>query len=165
MGRGDKRSRRGKIFAGSFGKTRLKNKKRMGGGIRTADDKPIKTSAAQEEKKPKKAAVKKIEKAEAAVTETVETPAVETPTVEAPIEPVTEDKTTEVSGDPIEEVVFEANTVPTTESDEIAAPEETPAEVVEKDAEAEKPAQAEEAAEAAPETVPAEAAEGEEKAE
>jgi 30S ribosomal protein S31 len=27
MGRGDKRSRRGKIFAGSFGKTRPKNKK------------------------------------------------------------------------------------------------------------------------------------------
>lgn len=28
MGRGDKRSRRGKIFAGSYGKTRPKNKKK-----------------------------------------------------------------------------------------------------------------------------------------
>lgn len=27
MGKGDKRTRRGKIFAGSFGKTRPKNKK------------------------------------------------------------------------------------------------------------------------------------------
>ncbi|MFM9905628.1 MAG: 30S ribosomal protein THX [Pyrinomonadaceae bacterium] len=27
MGKGDKRTRRGKIFAGSFGKTRLKKKK------------------------------------------------------------------------------------------------------------------------------------------
>ena len=27
MGKGDKRSRRGKIFAGSYGKTRLKKKK------------------------------------------------------------------------------------------------------------------------------------------
>ncbi|MDQ6787157.1 MAG: 30S ribosomal protein THX [Acidobacteriota bacterium] len=29
MGRGDKRSRRGKIFAGSYGKTRPKNKKKF----------------------------------------------------------------------------------------------------------------------------------------
>jgi len=29
MGKGDKRSRRGKIFAGSFGKTRPKNKKKV----------------------------------------------------------------------------------------------------------------------------------------
>jgi ribosomal small subunit protein bTHX len=29
MGRGDKRSRRGKIFAGSFGKTRMKTKKKF----------------------------------------------------------------------------------------------------------------------------------------
>jgi 30S ribosomal protein S31 len=28
MGRGDKRTRRGKIFAGSYGKTRPKNKKK-----------------------------------------------------------------------------------------------------------------------------------------
>ncbi len=28
MGKGDKRSRRGKIFAGSYGKTRPKNKKK-----------------------------------------------------------------------------------------------------------------------------------------
>jgi 30S ribosomal protein S31 len=28
MGRGDKRSRRGKIFVGSYGKTRPKNKKK-----------------------------------------------------------------------------------------------------------------------------------------
>ena len=30
MGRGDKRSRKGKIFAGSFGKTRPKHKKKTG---------------------------------------------------------------------------------------------------------------------------------------
>jgi 30S ribosomal protein S31 len=29
MGKGDKRTRRGKIFAGSFGKTRPKNKKKF----------------------------------------------------------------------------------------------------------------------------------------
>jgi 30S ribosomal protein S31 len=29
MGKGDKRSRRGKIFAGSYGKTRPKNKKKQ----------------------------------------------------------------------------------------------------------------------------------------
>jgi 30S ribosomal protein S31 len=29
MGRGDKRTRRGKIFAGSYGKTRPKNKKKV----------------------------------------------------------------------------------------------------------------------------------------
>jgi 30S ribosomal protein S31 len=32
MGKGDKRTRRGKIFAGSFGKTRPKTKKKGGSG-------------------------------------------------------------------------------------------------------------------------------------
>ncbi len=32
MGKGDKRSRRGKIFAGSFGKSRPKNKNKADGG-------------------------------------------------------------------------------------------------------------------------------------
>jgi ribosomal small subunit protein bTHX len=38
MGKGDKRSRRGKIFAGSFGKSRPKNKK----AVHVAEDKPEK---------------------------------------------------------------------------------------------------------------------------
>ena len=32
MGKGDKRTRRGKIFAGSFGKSRPKHKKKADGG-------------------------------------------------------------------------------------------------------------------------------------
>ena len=35
MGRGDKRTRRGKIFAGSFGKTRPKYKKKTGAAKQT----------------------------------------------------------------------------------------------------------------------------------
>jgi hypothetical protein len=44
MGRGDKRSRRGKIFAGSFGKTRPKHKK---------VNVPAKAAEAKSEKKSK----------------------------------------------------------------------------------------------------------------
>lgn len=33
MGRGDKRTRKGKIFAGSFGKTRPQGKKKTGAAI------------------------------------------------------------------------------------------------------------------------------------
>ena len=35
MGKGDKRSRKGKIFAGSFGKTRPKHKKKAAGAAAT----------------------------------------------------------------------------------------------------------------------------------
>ena len=48
MGRGDKRSRKGKIFAGSFGKTRPKHKKKHVAG-----------NAAETEAAPKKATRKK----------------------------------------------------------------------------------------------------------
>ena len=41
MGKGDKRSRRGKIFAGSFGKTRPKRK---GKAVKPAEEKPAKTT-------------------------------------------------------------------------------------------------------------------------
>ena len=34
MGKGDKRTRRGKIFAGSFGKTRPKSKKKATGTVK-----------------------------------------------------------------------------------------------------------------------------------
>lgn len=40
MGKGDKRSRRGKIFAGSYGKTRPKHKKKT---VVTAPEKTAKT--------------------------------------------------------------------------------------------------------------------------
>jgi 30S ribosomal protein S31 len=39
MGKGDKRTRRGKIFAGSFGKTRPKRKKVI---VKPAETKPAK---------------------------------------------------------------------------------------------------------------------------
>lgn len=39
MGKGDKRTRRGKIFAGSFGKTRPKGKKNSGDAAKQADNK------------------------------------------------------------------------------------------------------------------------------
>jgi len=44
MGKGDKRTRRGKIFAGSFGKTRPKTKKKGGSGA------PAETAAAKKGK-------------------------------------------------------------------------------------------------------------------
>jgi 30S ribosomal protein S31 len=39
MGRGDKRSRRGKIFAGSYGKSRPKNKKQKTGQAKPTETK------------------------------------------------------------------------------------------------------------------------------
>ena len=48
MGKGDKRSRKGKIFAGSFGKTRPKHKK-----------KPVAPDAAAADAAPKKTVRKK----------------------------------------------------------------------------------------------------------
>ncbi|MBK9155186.1 MAG: 30S ribosomal protein THX [Chloracidobacterium sp.] len=39
MGKGDKRTRKGKIFAGSFGKTRQKSKKKTGAAENTGKDK------------------------------------------------------------------------------------------------------------------------------
>jgi len=50
MGKGDKRSRRGKIFAGSFGKSRPKYKKEVYVPSETAG---ASTSAAPKERKPK----------------------------------------------------------------------------------------------------------------
>jgi ribosomal small subunit protein bTHX len=49
MGRGDKRSRRGKIFAGSFGKTRMKTKKKFYPTVAVAVDAatPVKTKKAK----------------------------------------------------------------------------------------------------------------------
>jgi ribosomal small subunit protein bTHX len=44
MGKGDKRTRRGKIFAGSFGKTRAKNKKKVF-KAEPAPEKPTKRKA------------------------------------------------------------------------------------------------------------------------
>jgi len=41
MGKGDKRSRRGKIFAGSYGKTRLRKKK---SAVKPAEEKATKTT-------------------------------------------------------------------------------------------------------------------------
>ncbi len=41
MGKGDKRSRRGKIFAGSYGKTRLRKKK---AAVKATEDKPAKAA-------------------------------------------------------------------------------------------------------------------------
>jgi 30S ribosomal protein S31 len=37
MGKGDKRTRRGKIFAGSYGKSRPKNKKKSAGSKEAAN--------------------------------------------------------------------------------------------------------------------------------
>ncbi|MFN2502533.1 MAG: 30S ribosomal protein THX [Pyrinomonadaceae bacterium] len=42
MGKGDKRSRRGKIFAGSYGKTRPKKKKVT---VQPVEEKPVKKRA------------------------------------------------------------------------------------------------------------------------
>lgn len=67
MGKGDKRSRRGKIFAGSYGKTRLKPHKPAFVAVAKAAPEP----AAKEKPKPK---VRK----KAGVTETAE--------IEAPVE-------------------------------------------------------------------------------
>lgn len=61
MGKGDKRTRRGKIFAGSFGKTRLKYKK----PVFSASE----PSAATGDKPVKKRAPKRIPAAEAAAAE------------------------------------------------------------------------------------------------
>lgn len=48
MGRGDKKSRRGKIFAGSFGKTRLRKKKKGAPVEATAKTKKEKKTKAAE---------------------------------------------------------------------------------------------------------------------
>jgi ribosomal small subunit protein bTHX len=45
MGKGDKRSRKGKIFAGSFGKSRPKHKKKhVPSGAATTESAPKKTT-------------------------------------------------------------------------------------------------------------------------
>ncbi len=50
MGRGDKRSRRGKIFAGSFGKTRPKTKKTFYPALATAVEVPAPAKAKKAKK-------------------------------------------------------------------------------------------------------------------
>ena len=62
MGKGDKRSRRGKIFAGSFGKTRPKFKKDV--YVASADSSSAAPAAAKERKP--KVRKKKVEEQEAA---------------------------------------------------------------------------------------------------
>ena len=59
MGKGDKRSRRGKITAGSYGKTRQRPKKE----VFVASEKPTEPAA---EKPAKKRAVKRVPAADAA---------------------------------------------------------------------------------------------------
>ena len=59
MGKGDKRSRRGKIFAGSYGKTRQKPKKEAFAAV----DRPAEAGV---EKPVKKRAVKRVPAAEVA---------------------------------------------------------------------------------------------------
>ena len=45
MGKGDKRSKKGKIFAGSYGKSRPKHKKKTGASAQTATEQaPKKTT-------------------------------------------------------------------------------------------------------------------------
>lgn len=65
MGKGDKRTRRGKIFAGSFGKTRPKFKKEV--FVPTAST-AVAAPAEEKVRKPK-VKKKKAEEAEAAATE------------------------------------------------------------------------------------------------
>lgn len=77
MGKGDKRTRRGKISAGSFGKTRKKYKK-------PALTASTETKAAAAPKEPKKRTAKRVPAAEtpageAPAAETVEAPVAETP--------------------------------------------------------------------------------------
>ena len=63
MGKGDKRSRRGKIFAGSYGKTRPKFKKEV--YVPSAETSAGAAPAAAKERKPK-VRKKKVEEQEAA---------------------------------------------------------------------------------------------------
>jgi 30S ribosomal protein S31 len=60
MGRGDKKSKKGKIFKGSFGNSRLKKKikERL---KRIASKKPVEAGASEESKPKAKRAVKKKE--------------------------------------------------------------------------------------------------------
>lgn len=81
MGKGDKRTRRGKIFAGSYGKTRQKLSRPSFVPV----DKPASASeAVPKERKPK------IKKKEAAPDVVQEQPAVETPATETTPEPTAE---------------------------------------------------------------------------
>ncbi|MFN0277564.1 MAG: 30S ribosomal protein THX [Pyrinomonadaceae bacterium] len=82
MGKGDKRSRRGKIFAGSYGNTRQKPHKTAFVAVERAAPEPI------EKEKPKPKVRKK-----AAAIETTETEA----PVEAPVETTTDEPTESVA--------------------------------------------------------------------
>lgn len=60
MGRGDKRTRKGKIFKGSFGNSRPQRvKSAAAAAVATAEPKATKKAAAKAEKPVKKAATKK----------------------------------------------------------------------------------------------------------
>jgi 30S ribosomal protein S31 len=62
MGRGDKRTRKGKIFAGSFGNARPANESKLPAGAATTEPKEKKEAKSAEKKAaPKKAAAKKKE--------------------------------------------------------------------------------------------------------
>jgi len=62
MGKGDKRSRRGKIFAGSYGKTRPKPKKE----VYVPSNEPSETAPAEERVRKPKIRKKKVGEEEAA---------------------------------------------------------------------------------------------------
>jgi len=102
MGKGDKRTRRGKIFAGSYGKTRQRPQKAT--FVATA-----KPEAAAGEKPVKKRAPKRVPAAKAA-------PAPETPVETAPApEIVAENPETPVEETPAEEAAAEETAAGATE--------------------------------------------------
>jgi ribosomal small subunit protein bTHX len=55
MGRGDKRTAKGKRFKGSFGNSRLQRKKKVAGAAATVAPKKVKAEKAVKEPKPKAA--------------------------------------------------------------------------------------------------------------
>src|SRR5438105_12200214 len=86
MGKGDKKTRRGKIFAGSHGKTRPKHKKEM--FVASTEPKPV-TERAPKKRAPKRIpAAKANTAAETAAPEAIaaEPPIVQTPTAEPAVE-------------------------------------------------------------------------------
>lgn len=58
MGKGDRKTTKGKRFKGSYGKTRMK-KPSSGFAMNTADNKEVKETKKETDKKPKKSTAKK----------------------------------------------------------------------------------------------------------
>ena len=121
MGKGDKRTRRGKIFAGSYGKTRQKPHTPA---FVAGEAKP-----AAAEKPVKKRTAKRVPKSEAAADALPETPqaapeivAEDTPPAVNEPEAPAESPTTEASAEAAESPTTEATAEPPSES---PAPEET----------------------------------------